>query len=65
MKIDFNKNTDGLVPAIIQDNTTRKVLMMGYMNAEAVAKTEADAKGMANITAVEVEARYPLHICEV
>tara|TARA_B100000767_G_C19768609_1_gene538820 strand:+ start:1684 stop:2283 length:600 start_codon:yes stop_codon:yes gene_type:complete len=44
MKIDFNKNTDGLVPAIIQDNTTRKVLMMGYMNAEAVAKTEASGR---------------------
>ena len=40
MKIDFTKNEDGLVPAIIQDTTTKKVLMLGYMNAEALAKTE-------------------------
>ena len=39
MKIDFNKNKDGLVPAIIQDNTTKKVLMLGYMNEEAYQKT--------------------------
>ena len=35
MKIDFNKNNDGLVPAIIQDAKTNKVLMLGYMNEEA------------------------------
>ncbi|UJH91554.1 bifunctional phosphoribosyl-AMP cyclohydrolase/phosphoribosyl-ATP diphosphatase HisIE [Antarcticibacterium sp. 1MA-6-2] len=40
MKIDFNKNQDGLVPAIIQDSVTRKVLMLGYMNKEAYEKTE-------------------------
>lgn len=39
MTIDFNKNGDGLVPAIIQDATTNKVLMLGYMNAEAYDKT--------------------------
>ncbi len=39
MKIDFDKNNDGLVPAIIQDNTTNKVLMLGYMNEEAYKKT--------------------------
>lgn len=39
MKIDFNKNNDGLVPAIIQDATTRNVLMLGYMNEEAFLKT--------------------------
>jgi len=39
MNIDFDKNTDGLVPAIIQDATTNKVLMLGYMNEEAYAKT--------------------------
>ena len=39
MKIDFNKNKDGLVPAIIQDATTNKVLMLGYMNEEAYTKT--------------------------
>ena len=37
--IDFNKNNDGLVPAIIQDATTKKVLMLGYMNAEAYQQT--------------------------
>ncbi len=40
MNIDFNKNNDGLVPAIIQDATTNKVLMLGYMNAEAFSKTK-------------------------
>lgn len=44
MKIDFNKNADGLVPAIIQDAKTKTVLMLGYMNAEALEKTEASAK---------------------
>lgn len=34
MKIDFKK-ADGLVPAIIQDAVTHKVLMLGYMNEEA------------------------------
>lgn len=40
MTIDFNKNNDGLVPAIIQDATTKNVLMLGYMNEEALAKTK-------------------------
>ncbi|KQT18045.1 phosphoribosyl-ATP pyrophosphatase [Chryseobacterium sp. Leaf404] len=39
MKIDFNKN-NGLVPVIIQDDRTLQVLMLGYMNAEALEKTE-------------------------
>ena len=38
MNIDFNK-MNGLVPAIIQDNITRKVLMLGFMNKEAYEKT--------------------------
>ncbi len=38
MKIDFEK-MGGLVPAIIQDATTRKVLMLGFMNEEAYRKT--------------------------
>jgi len=38
MKIDYEKN-NGLVPAIIQDATTNTVLMLGYMNEEAVKKT--------------------------
>mgnify|MGYP003110316000 CR=1 FL=1 len=44
MEIDFNKNGDGLVPAIIQDNTTKKVLMLGYMNEEAFLKTNETGK---------------------
>ena len=39
MKIDFSKNKDGLVPVIIQDSTTKNVLMLGYMNQEAFDKT--------------------------
>jgi len=39
MKIDFNKNNNGLVPAIIQDASTKNVLMLGYMNEEAYNKT--------------------------
>jgi len=39
MEIDFNKNKDGLVPVIIQDNSTKNVLMLGYMNEEAYLKT--------------------------
>lgn len=39
MNIDFTKYADGLVPAIIQDDTTLKVLMLGFMNQEAVDKT--------------------------
>ena len=38
MKIDFEK-MDGLVPAIIQDATTKNVLMLGFMNKEAYKKT--------------------------
>lgn len=40
MKINFDKNPEGLVPAIVQDAQTRVVLMLGYMNADAVAKTQ-------------------------
>ena len=39
MNINFNKNTDGLIPAIIQDNQTKNVLMLGYLNQEALDKT--------------------------
>jgi len=39
MNIDFTKNKDGLVPAIIQDALTNNVLMLGYMNQEAYDKT--------------------------
>lgn len=40
MKIDFTKYADELVPAIIQDYITQKVLMLGFMNEEALKKTE-------------------------
>lgn len=36
---DFNKNSDGLIPAVIQDSETMKILMLGYMNKEAFEKT--------------------------
>src|SRR3970040_453639 len=39
MNIDFSKNTDGLIPAIMQDSETKTVLMLGFMNAEAYQKT--------------------------
>lgn len=43
MDLDFNK-MDGLIPAIIQDNFTSKVLMLGFMNKEAYEKTVATGK---------------------
>jgi len=39
MKIDFDKNSVGLVPAIIQDVETKNVLMLGFMNKEALDLT--------------------------
>jgi phosphoribosyl-ATP pyrophosphohydrolase/phosphoribosyl-AMP cyclohydrolase len=39
LKIDFNKFHDGLVPAIIQDIRTNKILMLGYMSQEAFDAT--------------------------
>ncbi len=41
MNLDFSK-LDGLVPAIIQDAQTQKVLMLGFMNEEALAKTQTE-----------------------
>ena len=41
MNIDFSKSNDGLVPAIIQDNTTKTVLMLGYMNQKAFDLTNS------------------------
>jgi phosphoribosyl-ATP pyrophosphohydrolase/phosphoribosyl-AMP cyclohydrolase len=43
MTIDFNK-TGGLVPVIIQNALNLQVLMLGYMNEEAFAKTKAEGK---------------------
>jgi phosphoribosyl-ATP pyrophosphohydrolase/phosphoribosyl-AMP cyclohydrolase len=44
MKIDFKKYSDGLVPAIVQDVDTHKVLMLGFMNEEALQQTEQTGK---------------------
>jgi phosphoribosyl-AMP cyclohydrolase / phosphoribosyl-ATP pyrophosphohydrolase len=44
MKVDFAKYPDALVPAIIQDYDTHKVLMLGFMNEEALQKTEETGK---------------------
>jgi phosphoribosyl-AMP cyclohydrolase / phosphoribosyl-ATP pyrophosphohydrolase len=41
--IDFSKG-GGLVPAVIQDNNTLQILMLGYMNQEALDKTENKGK---------------------
>lgn len=39
MELNFSKSPDGLLPAVIQDATTKTVLMLGYMNATALEKT--------------------------
>ncbi len=39
MKVDFNKFKDGLAPVIVQDHQTLKVLMLGFMNQEALDMT--------------------------
>jgi len=44
MKIDFEKSPDGLIPAIVQDWQTQKVLMLGYMNRESFDKTNETGK---------------------
>lgn len=44
MNIDFNKSGDGLVPAVIQDAETQKVLMLGYMNREALEMTQMEKR---------------------
>ncbi|MBL6666549.1 MAG: bifunctional phosphoribosyl-AMP cyclohydrolase/phosphoribosyl-ATP diphosphatase HisIE [Flavobacteriaceae bacterium] len=41
---NFNKNNEGLIPAIVQDEQTRNVLMLGYMNEEALEKTQSSGK---------------------
>ena len=44
LEVDFGKYADGLAPAIIQDSTTDKVLMLGFMNREALERTQQDGK---------------------
>ncbi len=43
-EIDFIKNADGLVPVIVQNALTMEVLMLGYMNQEALDKTVKERK---------------------
>lgn len=42
MKPDFSKYADGLVPVIVQDFTTNVVLMLGFMNEEALVRTQQE-----------------------
>jgi phosphoribosyl-AMP cyclohydrolase / phosphoribosyl-ATP pyrophosphohydrolase len=44
MEVNFNKYADGLVPAIVQDHETNKVLMLGFMNQAALDKTQKEGK---------------------
>ena len=44
MKPDFQKYPDGLIPVIIQDSESLVILMLGYMNEAALAKTQQDGK---------------------
>ncbi|MDR1761530.1 MAG: bifunctional phosphoribosyl-AMP cyclohydrolase/phosphoribosyl-ATP diphosphatase HisIE [Bacteroidales bacterium] len=44
MNLNFSKSPDGLIPAIIQDAHTQKVLMLGFMNQEAFEKTQKTQK---------------------
>jgi phosphoribosyl-ATP pyrophosphohydrolase/phosphoribosyl-AMP cyclohydrolase len=38
-RIDFSRSADGVVPAVVQDASTRVVLMLGYMNLDALLET--------------------------
>ena len=44
MNVDFSKSQDKLIPVIVQDEVTNKVLMLGYMNAEALEKTQKEKR---------------------
>jgi len=44
LQINFQKSPDGLVPVVVQDADTYKVLMLGYMNGEALAQTQKEGK---------------------
>jgi phosphoribosyl-ATP pyrophosphohydrolase/phosphoribosyl-AMP cyclohydrolase len=44
MDLDFQKMPDQLIPAIVQDAATGQVLMLGYFNAEAWARTQAEGR---------------------
>ena len=42
--VDFEKYADGLAPAIVQDGMTGKVLMLGFMNRDALDRTQEEGK---------------------
>lgn len=42
MRINFEKSPDSLIPAVVQDFQTGKILMVGYMNEASLDKTEAE-----------------------
>ncbi|GAA4498958.1 bifunctional phosphoribosyl-AMP cyclohydrolase/phosphoribosyl-ATP diphosphatase HisIE [Hymenobacter ginsengisoli] len=44
MELDFNKMPDRLIPAVVQDAATGQVLMLGYFNAEAWQRTQAEGR---------------------
>jgi phosphoribosyl-ATP pyrophosphohydrolase/phosphoribosyl-AMP cyclohydrolase len=44
MNVDFSKYSDGLAPAIVQDGQTKNVLMLGFMNADALDQTTKTKK---------------------
>jgi phosphoribosyl-ATP pyrophosphohydrolase/phosphoribosyl-AMP cyclohydrolase len=44
MTLNFKKSPDGLIPAVIQDSATNKVLMLGYMNDQAFEKTKTEKR---------------------
>ena len=69
---DLSKNSDALLPVVVQDSSTLKVLMVAYMNEEAFEKTKATklatfysrsrnalwVKGETSGNYIEVEAMY-------
>lgn len=69
--IDFDKNGNSLIPVIIQDNFSLKVLMLGYMNKEALQKTIDEKKvtfysrtKQRLWTKGETSGNY-LHVCDI
>ena len=44
MEINFAKSGNGLIPVVVQDHITHKVLMLGYMNEEALLKTKEEGR---------------------
>ena len=44
MKLEFDKYADGLIPSVVQDATTGDVLMLGFVNSEALSMTESTGR---------------------